>query len=90
MADCETWRLHYVYTLRDWYERLKANEAEVVRLYDARLYRLYLFYLAASLTMFRDAPMGVYQIQYLRDRTATPITRDYMLEEEGRLRTAAA
>ena len=89
MADCETWRLHYVYTLRAWYERLKANEAEVLRRYDARLYRLYLFYLAASLTMFRDAPMGVYQIQYLRDRAAAPITRDYMFEDEARLRAAA-
>ena len=88
MADCETWRLHYVYTLGAWYERLKANEAEIVERYDARLYRLYLFYLAASLTMFRDAPMGV-QIQYLRNREATPITRDYMLEEEMRLREAA-
>ena len=89
MADCETWRLHYVHTLARWYERLKANEAEVVRLYDARLYRLYLFYLAASLTMFRDAPMGVYQMQYLRDRRATPITRYYMLEDEARLASRA-
>ncbi|MFL6845388.1 MAG: class I SAM-dependent methyltransferase [Allosphingosinicella sp.] len=88
MADCETWRLHYVHTLREWYERLKSNRAEVIRLYDERLYRLYLFYLAASLTMFRDAPMGVYQIQYLRDREAAPITRDYMLAEEKRLRTS--
>jgi cyclopropane-fatty-acyl-phospholipid synthase len=90
MADCETWRMHYVYTLGRWYERLKANEAEAVRLHDARLYRLYLFYLAASLTMFRDAPMGVYQIQYLRDREAAPIMRDYMLEAESRLRSTAA
>jgi cyclopropane-fatty-acyl-phospholipid synthase len=90
MADCETWRLHYVHTLARWYERLKANETEAVRLQGERLYRLYLFYLAASLTMFRDAPMGVYQIQYLRDREAAPITRDYMLEEEARLRAAAA
>ncbi len=90
MADCETWRLHYVHTLKAWYERLKANEAEAVRLQGERVYRLYLFYLAASLTMFRDAPMGVYQIQYLRDRRATPITRDYMLEEEARLQKVAA
>jgi cyclopropane-fatty-acyl-phospholipid synthase len=90
MADCETWRMHYVHTLKAWYERLKANKAEAVRLQGERVYRLYLFYLAASLTMFRDAPMGVYQIQYLRDRRATPITRDYMLEEEVRLRVTAA
>jgi cyclopropane-fatty-acyl-phospholipid synthase len=86
MADCETWRLHYVHTLRHWYERLKANRDEIVRLHDERLYRLYLFYLAVSLTMFRDAPMGVYQLQYLRRREAAPITRDYMLRDEARLR----
>ena len=68
---------------------MKANEAEAVRLYDARLYRLYLFYLAASLTMFRDAPMAVYQIQYLRDREAAPIVRDYMVDDERRLREEA-
>jgi cyclopropane-fatty-acyl-phospholipid synthase len=90
MADCETWRLHYVHTLKAWYDRLKANEAEAVRLQGERVYRLYLFYLAASLTMFRDAPMGVYQIQYLRDRRATPIVRDYMGVEEERLRAVAA
>jgi cyclopropane-fatty-acyl-phospholipid synthase len=86
MADCETWRLHYVHTLRHWYERLKAHEEEIVRAYDERFYRLYLFYLAVSLTMFRDAPMAVYQIQYLRRREAAPITRDYMFEAEARLR----
>ena len=89
MADCETWRMHYVHTLARWYERLKANEAEAVRLYDARLYRLYLFYLAASLTMFRDAPMCVYQMQYMRDREAAPITRNYMFEDEARLTAIA-
>ncbi|HEY0412036.1 MAG TPA: cyclopropane-fatty-acyl-phospholipid synthase family protein [Allosphingosinicella sp.] len=89
MADCETWRLHYVHTIRHWYERLKAHEEEIVRAYDERFYRLYLFYLAVSLTMFRDAPMAVYQIQYLRRRDATPITRDYMFHEEARLRAIA-
>ncbi|MBV8687455.1 MAG: class I SAM-dependent methyltransferase [Alphaproteobacteria bacterium] len=86
MADCETWRLHYVHTIDRWYRRLQANRAEIVRLYDERLYRLYEFYLAVSLTMFRDAPMGVYQLQYLRRRDAVPITRDYMLHDEARLR----
>jgi cyclopropane-fatty-acyl-phospholipid synthase len=90
MADCETWRMHYVHTLARWYERLKSNQAEAVRLQGERVTRLYLFYLAASLTMFRDAPMGVYQIQYLRDREAAPITRDYMGAEEARLRAVAA
>ena len=84
MADCEALRLHYIHTLRAWYERLKANHDEVVRLADERFYRLYSFYLAASMTMFSDGGMVVYQLQYLRDRHAAPATRNYMLEAEQR------
>jgi cyclopropane-fatty-acyl-phospholipid synthase len=89
MADCETWRLHYVYTIREWYDRYRAHKAEIVAMYDERFYRLWQFYLAVSLTMFRDAPMGVYQIQYLKRRDATPLMRDYMGAEEQRLRAIA-
>ncbi len=89
MADCETWRLHYVYTIREWYDRYRAHKAEIVAMYDERFYRLWQFYLAVSLTMFRDAPMGVYQLQYLKRRDAAPITRDYMFEGEAKLRREA-
>jgi cyclopropane-fatty-acyl-phospholipid synthase len=90
MADCEALRLHYVYTLRVWYERLKARREEASALADERFYRLWLFYLAASMTMFTDGAMVVYQLQYLRRRDATPITRDYMIEDEKRLRAKGA
>ena len=89
MSDCEALRLHYVYTLRAWYERFKSNHDKVVALYDERFYRLYLFYLAASMTMFTDGAMIVYQLQYLRSRYAAPITRDYMLEAESAMRGTA-
>ena len=85
MADCEALRLHYVYTLRAWYHRFKANHDEVVRLADERFYRLYAFYLAASSTMFSDGGMVVYQLQYLKSRYAAPMTRNYMLEDEARM-----
>jgi cyclopropane-fatty-acyl-phospholipid synthase len=89
MADCETWRLHYVHTIAQWYDRYRANRETIAGMYDEGFYRLFQFYLAASLTMFRDAPMGVYQTQFLKRRDATPITRDYMFEEEKRLRAKA-
>jgi cyclopropane-fatty-acyl-phospholipid synthase len=89
MADCETWRLHYVHTIRHWYERYTANRDRIVALYDERFYRLWQFYLAASLTLFRDAAMGVYQLQYVRRREATPLTRDYMFRDEQRLAAVA-
>jgi cyclopropane-fatty-acyl-phospholipid synthase len=89
MADCEALRLHYVYTLHAWYQRFKANHDKIVEMYDERFYRLYLFYLAGSMTMFTDGAMVVYQLQYLRSRYATPMIRDYMLADEARLRQAA-
>jgi len=58
-------------------------------MYDERFYRLYQFYLAVSLTMFRDAPMAVYQTQFLKRRDSTPLIRDYMYEDEARLRETA-
>jgi cyclopropane-fatty-acyl-phospholipid synthase len=86
MADCETWRLHYVHTIRHWYDRYRAHKAEIVAMYDERFYRLYLFYLAGSMTMFTDGAMIVYQLQYLRSRYAAPMTRNYMIADEDRLR----
>ena len=86
MSDCEALRLHYIHTLVAWYERFKAKEAEITAMYDRRFYRLYAFYLAASSTMFSDGAMVVYQLQYLRSRYAAPMTRDYMLKDEARLR----
>jgi cyclopropane-fatty-acyl-phospholipid synthase len=89
MADCETWRLHYVYTIREWYDRYRSNRDRIVAMYDERFYRLWQFYLAVSLTMFRDAPMAVYQCQYMRRREAMPIQRDYMVDDERALRAKA-
>ncbi|HYD37083.1 MAG TPA: cyclopropane-fatty-acyl-phospholipid synthase family protein [Allosphingosinicella sp.] len=89
MADCEALRLHYPPTIIHWYERFKAQKDEVVRLYDERFYRLWLFYLAAGLSMFSDGGMVVHQLQYLRRRDSVPITRDYMFEAEARMRGAA-
>jgi cyclopropane-fatty-acyl-phospholipid synthase len=86
LSDCEILRLHYYHTIRHWYDRLQAHEAEVVALYDARFYRLWLFYLAAVMTMFNEAGMVNYQLQYVRNRRTLPITRDYMVDEERRLR----
>jgi len=85
MADCEALRLHYPPTVLHWYERFKARREEVLELYDERFYRLWLFYLAAGLSMFSDGGMTVYQLQYLRRRDAAPMRRDYMYEAERAL-----
>ena len=86
IADVETLRLHYGYTLEHWLRRTQAHKAEIVQMYDERFFRMWEFYLAGSLTGFTNGQMVNYQVQYIRDRAALPITRDYMFEAEAKLR----
>lgn len=84
-TDIETLRLHYAKTLREWYKRCVANEAAIVKLYDARFYRMWIFYLAGATAAFESGGMCNYQIQYARSRHALPLTRDYLAESERAL-----
>ncbi len=86
-SDVETLRLHYAYTLRAWLERCQAARARIVALYDERFFRMWEFYLAGGIVMFESGAACNYQVQYIRDRRAVPITRDYMAEAEARYRT---
>jgi cyclopropane-fatty-acyl-phospholipid synthase len=40
--------------------------------------------------MFENGAACNYQVQYIRERTALPITRDYMFETERKYRELAA
>jgi cyclopropane-fatty-acyl-phospholipid synthase len=84
-ADIETLRVHYAMTLRHWYDRCVAHQAEIEAMFDARFYRMWVFYLAGAMSAFRHGGMCNYQIQYIRNRWALPLTRDYQREEEARL-----
>jgi cyclopropane-fatty-acyl-phospholipid synthase len=85
-SDVEMLRLHYAYTLRHWLERATRARARIEKLYDARFFRMWEFYLAGGIVMFESGAACNYQIQYVRDRGAVPITRDYMIEAERRYR----
>ena len=89
-ADIEQLRMHYGYTCRRWLERLRANRGEIVRLYDERFFRMWEYFLAGSITVFENGGCCNYQIQYVRERHAVPIVRDYMVEAEKPLRDALA
>jgi cyclopropane-fatty-acyl-phospholipid synthase len=84
-ADVEMLRLHYAYTLLHWYQRVQAQRDEIIQLYDERFIRMWEFYLASTIVGFRHGGMINYQIQYIRDRHALPITRNYIDREEGTL-----
>ena len=84
VTDVETLRLHYALTLRQWYARTLAHEAEIVAMMGDRFFRMWCFYLAGATAAFESGGMGNYQIQFARSRHALPLTRDYMGDAEGR------
>jgi cyclopropane-fatty-acyl-phospholipid synthase len=86
VSDVETLRLHYAYTLKHWYDRVVANREAIIALYDERFFRMWTWYLAGSYVSFLNGALVNHQYQFTRDRNALPITRDYMIAEERRLR----
>jgi cyclopropane-fatty-acyl-phospholipid synthase len=88
-SDVETLRMHYGFTLRYWLANCHAHRAEIVALYDERFLRMWTFYLAAAAVAFEHGAMNNFQVQYVRDRRALPLTRDYMQEAEARYRHPA-
>jgi len=86
VTDVEILRLHYAETLKAWRERFLAHSEEVERLYDARFARMWEFYLASSEMAFRHQNMMVMQIQLTKVQGVVPPTRNYIGQEEQRLR----
>jgi cyclopropane-fatty-acyl-phospholipid synthase len=86
VTDVESLRLHYAFTLREWYARTVAKQAEIEALYDERFFRMWTLYLAGATSAFEDGGMLNYQIQYARDRHTLPITRDYIARTEAEIR----
>jgi cyclopropane-fatty-acyl-phospholipid synthase len=86
VTDIEILRLHYAETLKHWRERFMAHKEDVVKLYDERFVRMWEFYLAASEMSFRQMAHMVFQIQLTKRQNVVPMTRDYIVREEERLR----
>jgi cyclopropane-fatty-acyl-phospholipid synthase len=86
ICDIEILRLHYAKTLKAWRERFLARREEAVQLYDERFARMWEFYLAASEMSFRKQNLMNFQIQLTKRQDVVPMTRDYIVREEARLR----
>jgi cyclopropane-fatty-acyl-phospholipid synthase len=85
ITDIEVLRGHYAATIEHWYARTKAARAEMTALYDARFWRMWMFYLGIALCGFRHAGIVVFQIQLSRTQEAVPLLRDYMVDDERKL-----
>ena len=86
VIDVEAMRFHYAYTLEEWYNRTVMHRDEIVGMYDERFYRMWQFYLAGAEQSFRYGEMVNWQLVYVKDRAAVPMTRDFMYDESARLR----
>jgi cyclopropane-fatty-acyl-phospholipid synthase len=86
VMDVEAMRYHYCYTLAEWYERTVMHREQIVDLYDEQFYRMWQFYLAGAEQSFRHNKMVNWHLVYVKDRSAIPMTRDFMYEESARLR----
>lgn len=86
ITDIEILRLHYADTLRIWRERFMANRDKAKAIYDERFCRMWEFYLAASESAFRWQNLMVFQIQLAHRQEAVPFTRNYIEQEEKRLK----
>lgn len=86
VMDVEAMRFHYSHTLHEWYKRTVMHRDKIVALHDEVFYRMWLYYLAGAEQSFRNGNMVNWQIQYVKDRAAIPMTRDYMMHESARLR----
>jgi len=90
VTDVEILQLHYAETLNAWRARFLAHREEAERLYDERFVRMWEFYLASSEMAFRESDMVVFQIQMAKRKGVVPQTRDYIGQEEARLRAIEA
>jgi len=88
VMDVEAMRFHYSHTLEEWYKRTVMHKDEIVEMYDEKFYRMWLYYLAGAEQSFRNGTLVNWQIQYVKDRAAIPMTGDYVYEESARLRAA--
>jgi cyclopropane-fatty-acyl-phospholipid synthase len=86
VCDTEILRLHYAETLKAWRERFLAHREEAAQLYDPRFVRMWQFYLAAAEMSFRKQNLMNMQIQMARRQGVVPMIRDYIGQEEARLR----
>jgi cyclopropane-fatty-acyl-phospholipid synthase len=84
--DCEVWRLHYYWTVRNWRLRFEDKRAAVVALMGERFARMWEFYLGAAELGFLHGANMVFQILLSERRDDMPVVRDYMMDGERALR----
>jgi len=84
VTDIEILRLHYAETLKHWRARFMDRWDEAAALYDEQFCRMWEFYLASSEMTFRHWGQMVFQIQLSKTVDTLPLSRNYMIDGQGR------
>ena len=85
IGDVELLRYHYAKTIAEWYRRTTMHEAEITALYDAKLFRMWQFYLAGAEQSFAHGENVNFHILSSKDRSTLPMIRDWIQPEFERL-----
>jgi cyclopropane-fatty-acyl-phospholipid synthase len=85
VADFEILRTHYAYTLAEWYRRTTLHQAEITAMFDARMFRMWQFYLVGAEQGFRSGNLVNFHVQTVKNHGVLPMTRDYIQQETARL-----
>lgn len=83
LLDTEILRLHYAFTLAHWSERFQTQRDTAMAMLGERFCRMWEFYLAACEAAFRTGELMVFQLLIAHDRSALPLTRDFITADEG-------
>ena len=78
ITDIEVLRMHYAYTLDDWYKRTLKNKDKIIKIYDEKFLRMWQFYLLISKYSFVSMGNVVFQIQIAKNIHNLPLTRNYI------------
>ena len=70
--------IHYASTLKEWKNRFVKNKEKVLKIYNDRFYKLWLFYLASCEAAFRWTDQCNFQILLNKDINISPRTRSYI------------
>jgi len=70
--------IHYASTLKEWKNRFIKNKEKILKDYNERFYKLWLFYLASCESAFRWTDLCNFQILLNKDINISPRTRDYI------------
>lgn len=81
-TDVEVLRLHYAWTLEEWYRRFQTRRAEIAERMGETFCRMWEFYLATSEGSFLWWDLVVFHVQLTHGHGPVPVTRDYLSHAE--------